>query len=277
MAETNTHTPVVVVGADRLITTQQQSAIEHEHPEAKLSTIADSINGVETISIFAGSVSLAEDLSNNTEKRLQRLFNSGQISVFSVRIVAEVATEQYQGLIREKIQNSVLSKYGFEITDLSKQHQFKDDFFDSLMANVENVRSTIESNLTGIIAGVDNTGAYIYEIGHGDLTGHNNIGYAAIGSGRQPAVSEFIKVGYSSTEDFQTATATVTAAKMRAKQARGVGGDMDMAVARGTGTEFASRETVEDLERRQKRIDNVQLRTKENLLAHEVVDWDSRP
>lgn len=274
-------TPAVVVSADKMLTTQQHSAIEHEHPETKLSKLVPGLQDVEILSVYAGSVSLAEDLNDRIHDAVRGYIQENRQNEESepldwdVRTIARIAAQEYRGLVQEKVENIVLSKYGLELDDLSAQHQFKDSFFNDVWAKVDQLEQEITQHLVLLMGGVDDSGAYVYEITNNDVTGHNDIGYATIGSGTQPAQSEFIKSNYGKSEDFETALATVTAANYRAKQARGVGGDVDIGVVRPNSTEFASDDTVQELKDRQEEIDDEQEERKRNILDDNDIEWRS--
>lgn len=270
IADARTENPKVVVAADTLLTTQQQSAIEHEHPETKLGRIASSYNNVEILSVCAGAVSLAEKLSKKIEDVLPQAVEQG--IPITVENVAELAAEQYRQLIQDQIHKRVLSSYGLSLEDMSKQHQFKDDFFNDVWTQARELEQQIMQNLVMLIGGLDQTGAAVYEIGNNDITGHNDIGYAVIGSGSQPAQSEFIKSKYGKSDDFDTCVATATAANFRAEQARGVGGDMHMGVVSAHGTKFVNSDTVEALIDRQREIAEEQERVKQKTLDSNSID-----
>ncbi|NLV13945.1 hypothetical protein [Haloarcula argentinensis] len=273
--------PCVVVSADKMLTTKQQSRIEHEHPETKLCQIAEPLDDVEVLSVFAGGVSLAENLQDSIQAQIRELSQQtqapGQQSInWDVQTVAEVSANAYRGLVRSKVENLVLSKYGLEIDDLSAQHQFKDAFFNDVWAKIEQVEREITENLVMLMGGVDNSGAYIYQIGSNDVTGHNDIGYATIGSGTQPAQSEFIKSGYGRSQDLNIALETVTAANHRAKQASGVGGEVDIGLVKRGVTEFADDDTVKGLMSRQEEIESEQKRVKDDILDSQNVQWSAQ-
>jgi hypothetical protein len=89
VSQAGTADPHVVVAADRLMTVQQQSAIEHEHPEAKLTELAEEIDSINILAVVAGSVGLGEDLTSRVENAvLQRVANGTQMNI---RLFAEIA------------------------------------------------------------------------------------------------------------------------------------------------------------------------------------------
>lgn len=272
--------PCVVVSADKMLTTKQQSRIEHEHPETKLCQVAEPLPDVEVLSVFAGGVSLAENLQDRIQSQIaevrQQTSQQSQQFNWDVQTVAEVSANAYRGLVRSKVENLVLSKYGLDIDDLSAQHQFKDAFFNDVWAKIEQVEREITENLVMVMGGVDKSGAFIYQVGSNDVTGHNDIGYATIGSGTQPAQSEFIKSGYGRSQDLDTALETVTAANHRAKQASGVGGDVDIGLVKRGVTEFADDNTVKGLMNRQEKIESEQKSVKEDILSKQNVQWSAQ-
>lgn len=273
ISEADNESPKVVISADRMLTTRQQSAIEHEHPGTKLAPIAENLPNAEVLSVFAGSVSLAEALKDNIQRQLCAVEEQNDPMLIDVRTVAKIAASEYRHLVQEKIENIVLSTYGLELEDLSKQHQFKDSFFNDVWAQANQLDKQIQQNLVLLIGGVDQKGAHIFEIGNNDVTGHNDIGHATIGSGTQPAESEFIKSGYGKEEDFQNALATVTAANSQAKKARGVGNEMDIGVVTPHGTDFVDSETIKALIERQDDIADEQQQVKDRILNENTIKW----
>jgi hypothetical protein len=270
--------PKVLLSADRLLTTLQESAIEHEYPETKLTEVVPRLNGVHVLAVFSGGVSLAEDLAQMVDASVYRFVDeeAGDDQYVGVQAVAELAAEQYRQLVRDKIEKLVLSSYGLTLEDMGRQHQFKDGFFNDIWSQVNQVEHEIVENLNMLIGGVDQLGAHVYEVGNNDVTGHNQIGYAAIGSGRQPAKSEFIKEEYGKSKDFDTALATITASTVQAQRASGVGGDLDIGLVTPEGATFASSDLVERLTDRQEDIEDEQAGAKQNILESETIHWEER-
>ncbi|MFH5800448.1 hypothetical protein [Haladaptatus sp. CMAA 1911] len=272
IADAGTNDPKVIVAADRMLTTQQQSRIEHEHPGTKISPLTPQISDAELLTVFAGSVSLAEELKKNIESAIFNIKNQNNQQL-TVRDFAKISASQYRYFVQEKIENVVLSTYGLEMDDLSKQHQFKDSFFNNVLAEIESIENQITQNLVMLLGGVDDMGGHIYQIGNNDVNGHNDMGYATIGSGTQPAQSEFIKSGYGKNETFDSALATVAAANHRAKQASGVGGNVDISVVNRHITNDVGDETIDNLMERQKDIAYEQEEVKQSILKEETIEW----
>ncbi|WP_152420274.1 hypothetical protein [Halorubrum distributum] len=274
LAESERGTPRVVLAADRLVTTRQQSAIEHEHPQTKVEKVGEFVDSVSALGIVSGSVNLGEDLLKAIDNRLANHYQQQNPEPVGSEILARTAGEEYRHLVQEKVQTHVLSKYGFNLDDLKKQHQFKDEFFEGMMAEVNQVQQTIHNNLTLLLGAADQSGAYIFEISGGDVTGHNKLGYASIGSGQQPAESQFIQSGISPNENIQDTLITVTGAIMRAKQASGVGGDMDLGVVSSTSVDIAPDNLISELQNVQSQIEEEQARAKREVLEGNAVTWN---
>lgn len=268
MAEKETRDSNVVVAADRMVTAMRESPIEYEHPSTKLTRIEHTASDVQVLTVAAGSVSLADELVHKIESSLrQREDSSG------VREVADLAAKCYNDIIRETINSQLLVPLGLEFEDLRKQRKFQEDFVKSLMSDVQEYRNTINRNLNVLLAGIGPNGAQLYEIMAGDVTAHNSIGYATVGSGENPAASEFVRTKYSVDCSLDEAVSTVVAAKMRAEDAQGVGEGLDIGIASLNEISIAGDGTKEELRSRQKEIRSKQRKIKEDVLATRRVDW----
>lgn len=273
-AENDSESPYAIVSADRLVTTQQQSAIEHEHPDTKIETLAREADSVHALGVVAGAVNFGEDLIGQIENHVVDLLGEEPGLALSVQNVAEIGGVRYRNLMQTYVQDAVLSKYGLQMEDLSRQHQFKDDFFQALMSEVKDVHHAIQNNLTLLIGGVDEEGAHVYEVTGGNVVGHNSMGYAAIGSGKQPAESEYIQSRYSATTDLEEGIATAVAAVCSSREARGVGQRMDIGIASQSGTTMLDDDVIGDLVDRQDEINQRQQRAKREVLSEQSVEID---
>ena len=278
ISEANTNDPKVVLSSDRLVTTHQQSAIEHEHPETKLTEVGGSLNNANLVCIIAGGIQLGEEYRTRLEDTIARFVQQNDEEPW-LPTVADLARENYEVLIQDKIDNVVLSSYGLEMEDLSRQHQFKDSFLNDVLAEAEQVEQEIQKNLVILVGGVGLTGPAevgpaIYEISNSNMRPHNQMGYATIGSGTQPAESEFIQADYSKRENVEDTLATVTAANYKATEARGVGGETDVAIVDATGVETVDEEMVSDLMEIHENIDDEQEEIREKYLSEYDIDWE---
>lgn len=265
--------PVVILAADRLITTQQQSRIEHEHQESKLNEVASRIPTVDACVIVAGDVSWGEELRNDVDARCERLLRTDDSIHVGARELAEIAANCYREFVKEKIDRRILAHFGIGLEDLRAQHRFKERFVDKITTEIDNAERTIHEQLNVLLGAVDDSGSYIYEIRGGDYLGRNDVGCAAVGSGVQPALSEFIESEYSRECEFDTGLATVAAATMRARQASGVGGTIDVSVVGESYIEDGAEAAVDELMERYRIVSETQDAVKENLLQFHSVEW----
>lgn len=259
--------PKVILGADRLLTTHQMSAIEHEHTESKISTIGPRLPAANIKCVAAGALSLAEELRNRINTRIISESQEVQPQGIGVQHVSTWSAQEYRNLVQDKIENLVLSSYGLKLDDLGRQHQFKDGFFQSVMSEADQLEQKIHDNLSMLIGGVDSTGAYVYGITNNDKTNYNDPGYSMIGSGTQPAQSEFIKHEYGKSYSPSDALCVFGAALYEAKEASGVGGNVDIGiVGRDTNVELDD-DMVNNLMEREETIAEEQEAIREQRIA----------
>jgi uncharacterized Ntn-hydrolase superfamily protein len=160
-----------------------------------------------------------------------------------------------------------------EIEDLSRQHQFKDDFLNDVITEIEHIENEIHNQLRMLIGGVDQTGAYIYEIKNGSHTGHQRTGYATIGSGTQPAESEFIKSQFAKSRSADEGLETCAAALHAAQEASGVGGTVDIAAVSLQENRRLDRGLVKDLMEREESISLKQEDIREHTIENNPINW----
>lgn len=267
-----TDDPKVIVSSDRMITTRQQSAIEHEHPETKLNEVGDFLDETHLVGVIAGSVELGEQYLNEVDDSLIYFLNDKEREPW-VQTAAQIAAKEYRRLVQKKIETHALKPYGLSLEDLSRQHQFKDSFFEDILAESEQVRREINRNLNFLIGGIGPDGAGVYQISSGDHNPQNDLGYATIGSGSQPAESEFIKGDYAKDNSTSDTFATIAAAHHQASKASGVGGELDAMVVSSDGAREVDSGTIEQLMDRQQRIADEQESVREKILNDDPVDW----
>jgi|GEM_PF-2397509 len=274
ISEYESEEPKVVISSDRLVTTHQQSAIEHERPEKKIKEIAVDLHNTHLAGVIAGSVQLGEEFEDKLESALHAWVREHETEPW-VQTAANIAGETYREFVQEKIEHAVLQPYGLEISDLSKQHKFKDSFFQDVMSEVQQFRSQVQTNLVLLLGGVADKGAGLYEIRSNDVLFQNDMGYATIGSGTQPAKSEFIKTEYGKSCPLSEALATVAAANYQAQRASGVGGSPDIIIVDSDGVHALDDGVRKRLMDRQEDIDDRQEEIKHNILDENEITWRS--
>jgi len=273
ITQVDTGNHMVLLGADRLLTTHQVSQIEHEHPESKLSKIGTRLPAANMGCVLSGALSLAEELKTNLTGRINTESQQVDPNAIGVQHVADWAAEEHRDLVQEKIESLVLSSYGLEIDDLSRQHQFKDDFLNGILGEVEQVQAEIQENLNMILCGVDTTGAYIFDISNNNKTSMTNPGYATTGSGKQPAQSEFIKAEYSKSCTTSEGLVVCASALYESQQASGVGGQIDIQVISFDINRELDQDIVGELMQREETIVEKQEDIREEEIDDNPVDW----
>lgn len=268
--------PVAILSADRLITTRQQSRIEHEHQHSKIKVVAQGVESVNGCLVVAGDVTWGEELRKSINHQCQELRSSPDPRNIDAGLLAEIGAHCYREFVKDKINKQILDHFGIQLEELKAQHRFKERFIDNITTEISNAEQTIQSNLNVLLAAVDESGSHIYEIRGGDKIPHNDMGCAAIGSGMQPALTEFIESEYSRNCRFDEGLATVANATMRARQASGVGGNIDVMVVGQRYIETAHEDTIEELKSRYKKTSDVQDRVKENLREYHTVEWKTQ-
>lgn len=138
LSEVNGGEPKVIISSDRMVTTRQQSRIEHEHPETKLREFGTDLTQTNLMGVIAGSIQLAESFEQRLNFKLNA-YTQQQGEEPWINTSAELASQVYREIVQEKIENRVLSAYGLELDDLSRQHQFKDDFLSDILSEVSQV------------------------------------------------------------------------------------------------------------------------------------------
>lgn len=214
----------VVLAADRMITTGQNPQIEYEHTKSKIETVHD--NGVVScMAVASGTVSFIEAFFHRLN---QKLDDSDPVDV---QDIAQHAKEAYTELGQETVENQVLSKFGIELSDLTeKQEEYDSEVLQALLKDVAEGQNDYSRQLEVVLGGIDGFGAQIYAIQDFDLNPQNKIGYHAVGSGTQPARAAFIRNSYNTKSDIKEGILNTIEAKTRSEDARGVGGEMDLAI-----------------------------------------------
>jgi hypothetical protein len=267
-----TDNPAVIVSSDRMVTTHQQSRIEHEHPETKLIRFAEDLPNTHLVGVIAGSIQLGERLHSRIEEYISKFVQNESEEPW-VETAADLAGTAYRDVVQMGIEDRVLSTYGLELDDLSKQHQFQDSFLNDILAEANEMRQFTHSNLNLLFGGIGTNGPGLYQIVQNEVIPQNSLGYASIGSGVQPAASEFIKTEYGKSEDLESALATIAAAHNQAEKASGVGGEPDIIVADGDGLHPVDNSIRDELMQRQSKIADKQKEIKEEILSEESIQW----
>lgn len=267
--ETDTMQSKVVFAADKMLTAQRASPIEYEHPGTKMTQVAPTADHLDVYLVYSGTVSHAKEFTDQLSATINNVRQ--ETPNIGVRQIAKLADNTYSNFVQKRVQSVALDPLGLELSDLQRQHKFKDNFFDSVWGDVQSVRKDVYDNLNVLLGGVDSGGAHIYGVDKTGLRNLNDTGYAATGSGVQPAESEFIRNEYNTECPLEDSLSLVVAAKMRAEDAQGVGKETDIAVA-GVPAERLGQNEIDFLRDREKEIQDLQEEAKKEVLADRTLD-----
>jgi hypothetical protein len=103
---------------------------------------------------------------------------------------------------------------------------------EGLIAQIDKFVSEFNYGVQLLLAGVDSTGAHLYEVHNpgGRFDEYGQIGFNAIGIGQMHALHSMIGFRHSPTRDIYETIFSVYASKRRAEIAPGVGTDTDLVV-----------------------------------------------
>lgn len=135
--------------------------------------------------------------------------------------IAELLRIAYQTVRRNAIIQHELEPRGL---DLSTYHSLHQRLLPQVVQMIDRAFAEMNAGVQFILAGKDDSKCGIYSISNpGELSCHNPIGYAAVGSGSPHAIYSLIGSNYKKAMDKDTVEAIVKEAKKRSEVAPGVG------------------------------------------------------
>lgn len=147
--------------------------------------------------------------------------------------IATIYGQAIQNIKRKEAEDLYLAPLGLNTdTFIAQQREMSDSFASTLREQMQNHRSEeVAALVIGGHAVRDRRSVRILEINtHGMVSAHDDVGFAAIGSGAWHAKSRLMQSGYVNTLYFPAALGFVFAAAKAAEVAPGVGSHIDMAV-----------------------------------------------
>lgn len=264
----------VVVAADKMMTLQRASPIEFEHPGTKIKEIEHP--EVNAVAVASGSSSISDKFFDRFNKWIDEDVETSENETIqdidTVEELSQIASQVHNHILRETINSRSLEQYGLKLGDIQKSNQIDEQLLRSLMQDINEIREQFINSLSVLFVGVDSEGAKIYQINGGDYHSLNSLGYAAIGSGMQPAQSEFIYNRYNKNCKLEEALRSVTAAKMKAEEAQGVGEKTDMYIVSKNDTKEVEEDTIDDLRDVQKKIMEKQTNARQQVINNNELD-----
>ena len=186
----------------------------------------------------------------------------------TIRDIKNAAENAYREFRARVIEGHILSAYGMTWSEYMKliQEGKLTDLHYRIISQVESYRLELEV----LIAGVDDTGAHIYQIENpGYASSFDDIGYAAIGSGEYHAIRSFIENNYSVNFPVYRALYVVYEAKKYAEFAPGVGKKTDIVIVTKEGIKTVSDDLMEALEEAY----NAKISTINKVLKEDLKDY----
>jgi len=228
MAEKNT----LVGASDRMLTAGD---VEFEPDQYKIWMFATAI-----VALVAGDSTLQSEILKRVDIEVKRWINNDPKTWVSVKDVASLYCKKYRELLREHAEADILSPLGLDIDKfLRRQGKMRPEFLASIAEKL--TEYDFPSLLETIFIGTDNDGPLgekgekfvypqIYATERDKVACLTTVGFAAIGSGKSHAESQFMFSGHSPLKPFNETILLTYAAKKRAEVAPGVGKVTDMVV-----------------------------------------------
>lgn len=223
---------ILVGTADRMLTAGE---VEFEPDQAKMWQFSSAI-----VALVAGDATLQSEIMKRVDIEVKRWINNDPKTWVSVRDVANQYGKKYRELLREHAEADILNPLGLDLEKfLRRQGKMRPEIVADLVEKLTTYQFV--SLLEAIFIGMDNDGpvgskgekltyAQLYATERDKVLCLNTVGFAAIGSGKSHAESQFMFSGHSPRKPFNETVLLSYAAKKRAEVAPGVGKVTDMVV-----------------------------------------------
>jgi hypothetical protein len=260
-----------------MLTINRASPIEFEHPNTKLKNIEH--DNVNFIFAASGSSSLIDEFFERIETTIEGNYEINKDGdtiedIKRVKNLANIARNCMNNMVVDAINNEVLAQFNTSLDELkSEEAGLKAEVSQQFLNEASEKRKDILNNISILMAGVDEQGAQLFKLKAGQKIPMNSLGYAAIGSGMQPAQSEFINNKHNNSSNLEIALQTITAAKMRAENAQGVGQDTDMYIITKDKKTEVTDEQINELRQIEKKIKEEQSEAKQQVLNNSDFDY----
>jgi hypothetical protein len=233
----------VVIGiSDRMLTAGD---IQFEPGQAKMWNFTSSI-----WALVAGDMAIQAELMKRVNIETQRRMVADPKPWLLVKDVADTYCREFRKLRRDRAEAEILSPLGLDFDSfVRKQSAMHADIISAVTNKL--AEYDFPELLEAIFIGTDTDGPVAYPTGElrvfpqiyvteGDkLSWLSSVGFAAIGSGKSHAESQFMVSGHWALKPLHETLLLAMAAKKRAEVAPGVGRDTDMVViGPGLGTAY---------------------------------------
>ncbi len=199
----------IVAVADRMVSVESLS-LQFEQGTRKIERL-----GTSFAALTAGDALAQTDLLRDAGEEVSKLDNP---TVRDVAAAVEKCFIQHRDALAEKL---ILRRVGLDYATFIEQQQ---NLLPELVAGLWTTYQSVELGVQLLIAGVDTSGAHLYQISDpGIAECFDSIGYAAIGSGLPHAEGFLTEADYSSQISLLQGIWLAYVAKRRSERAPGVG------------------------------------------------------
>ena len=235
------NTGAVLGASDRMLTAGD---IQFEPTQIKVVQLTSSI-----AVMVAGDSSAQAEILQEVRRDVQERVKQDPTNWWLVKDVAELYSHYYSRVRAKRAERAILNPLGLtQNTFITQQGQMAESLVRQLATELINCSM---AQVAVIIAGTDPQGTHIYTVHDATVDCYDHVGFAAIGSGRWHANSQFMFAQHHRNKPFPETLLLTYAAKKRAEVSPGVGEGTDMFTV---GPELGSyvqvyRPIVDDLEK----------------------------
>ncbi len=235
---------MAVTACDRMLSTGDGAdSFEPKAQTAKYSVLPNKKSAL----MMAGDITLQNEIALNVYNEILSKENNESILITEI---VDIYIEKYNQIRLKRIESLLLAPFGLTSQSfISRQKEMSSDFIEKLQSEMIFFQMP---SIEAIVVGSDTTGTHIWEISNGEKgcigTCHDNIGFAAIGSGGRNAKSHFMVARYAFTRPITDGLVHAYIAKKRAEVSLGVGIETDLSLIGSGGIIYFPKEALEKLE-----------------------------
>jgi hypothetical protein len=220
--------------SDRMLTSGD---IQAQPKQSKIVPLSNAI-----FAMYSGDVTLATDLLAEITRICGVRIRQEPGNWWRLQDVAALWRKLYLQRKTERAEANFLSPLGLTSESfIEKQRSMSENIAQQVTTRLLNY--TIE-DVEVIFAGIDPTGAHLFVARNEHIECVDGIGFAAIGSGRQHAISALTFAGYTRDASGARAVSCLSIAKLRAETAPGVGPETDTFMVLDMGRTDAVHDTI---------------------------------
>lgn len=184
-----------------------------------------------TTSVFimtAGDAALQAEICTAVTRDVQTRVTAEPENWWLVSDVAALYINHYSAIKNKRAEQSILVPLNLTLeTYIAQQHLMSEKLVGDLARELMNFEVP---GVAAIVAGVDTTGAHIYEIHGSESNCMDGVAFSAIGSGGRHASSQFMLAGHAWNAPFADTLVLTYISKRRSEVAPGVGARTNMVV-----------------------------------------------